>query len=81
MILNKEQLREEAHKSALNHDPYMKRKSSKLLWSVGQSDIEDLRSLSTFCVKKDPLVHNQLKNGFWIMLSFWKNRHLVSNRS
>ena len=44
MILNKEQLREEAHKSALNHDPYMKRKSSKLLWSVGQSDIEDLRS-------------------------------------
>ena len=44
MILNKEQLREEAHKSALNHDPYMKRKSSKLLWNVGQSDIEDLRS-------------------------------------
>jgi cyclic beta-1,2-glucan synthetase len=44
VILNKEQLREEAHKSAMSHDPYMKRKSSKLLWNVGQSDIEYLRS-------------------------------------
>lgn len=44
MILNGEQLREEAHKSALNQDPYIKRKSSRLLWGLGQSDIEDLRS-------------------------------------
>ncbi|WP_428910308.1 GH36-type glycosyl hydrolase domain-containing protein [Niallia sp. Krafla_26] len=44
MILNKEQLKEEAHKSALNHDPYMKRKSSKLIGGLGQSDIENLRS-------------------------------------
>ncbi|WP_338471254.1 glucoamylase family protein [Niallia sp. XMNu-256] len=44
MILSQEQLREEAHKSALNHDPHMKRKSSKLFWGLGQSDIEDLRS-------------------------------------
>ncbi len=44
MILHKEQLRVEAHKFALNHDPYLKCQSSKLFWGLGQSDIEDLRS-------------------------------------
>jgi hypothetical protein len=44
MILNKEQLSEEAHKSALNHDPIMTHKPSKHFWRVYESDLEKLRT-------------------------------------
>ena len=44
MILNKEQLREEAHKSALSHDPFISRKPSARFWRVNKSDHENLQS-------------------------------------
>lgn len=44
VILNNEQLKEEAHELALNHDPYRKRKATKRFWRINQSDIENLRS-------------------------------------
>jgi cyclic beta-1,2-glucan synthetase len=44
MILNKEQLREEAHKAALNHDPFIRRKPSNTFWRVNESDINNLRT-------------------------------------
>lgn len=44
MILNQEQLREEAHKTALNHDPFISRKPSLQFWRENESNIENLRS-------------------------------------
>jgi cyclic beta-1,2-glucan synthetase len=44
MILNKEQLSEEAHKSALTHDPIMIHKPSKYFWRAYESDLENLRT-------------------------------------
>ncbi len=44
MILNKEQLREEAHKLALNHDPFISRKRLTRYWKVTEADLEKLRS-------------------------------------
>lgn len=43
MVLNIERLREEAHKSALNHDPFISRKPLNRFWRVNKSDIENLR--------------------------------------
>lgn len=43
MILSIEQLKEEAHKSALKHDPFIVRKAPKRFWRENQSDIENLR--------------------------------------
>jgi len=39
-----EQIREEAHKSALNHDPFINRKPLNRFWRVNKSDIENLRT-------------------------------------
>jgi cellobiose phosphorylase len=44
MILSKEQLREEAHKSALNHDPFISRKPSNDFYRINESDIQTLRA-------------------------------------
>lgn len=44
MILNKEQLREEAHNTALSHDPFLRRKPSSQFWRANESDLENLRS-------------------------------------
>nr|WP_318505666.1 glucoamylase family protein [Bacillus sp. T3] len=44
MILNQEQLREEAHKTALNHDPFISRKPSTRFWRTNDRDLENLRS-------------------------------------
>jgi cyclic beta-1,2-glucan synthetase len=44
MVLNKEQLSEEAHKSALNHDPFICKKSSNYFWRSFESDLENLRT-------------------------------------
>jgi hypothetical protein len=44
MILSNEQLKEEAHKSALSHDPFISRKPSDDLLRLNQYDIENLRN-------------------------------------
>lgn len=44
MIFNKEQLREEAHKAALKHDPFISRKPSARFIRSNESDLEKLRS-------------------------------------
>ncbi|WML44711.1 GH36-type glycosyl hydrolase domain-containing protein [Neobacillus sp. PS3-40] len=44
MTINKEYLREEAHNSALNHDPGISPKPSKHFWRFNDSDIENLRT-------------------------------------
>ncbi|MFB5196926.1 GH36-type glycosyl hydrolase domain-containing protein [Neobacillus sp. KR4-4] len=44
MIFNKEQLREEAHKTALTHDPYISRKKSTRFIRSNESDFEKLRN-------------------------------------
>ena len=43
MILNKEQLNEEAHKSALSHDPFIRRKPIGRIWRGNKKDIERIR--------------------------------------
>ncbi|SMQ61055.1 Cellobiose phosphorylase [Bacillus sp. OV166] len=43
MIYNKEQLREEAHKAALRHDPFISRKPSARFLQSNESDLEKLR--------------------------------------
>ncbi len=43
MFLNDEQMRQESHKLALQHDPFMKRTSSGRLWSDIEADLERLR--------------------------------------
>ncbi|MFP5108616.1 GH36-type glycosyl hydrolase domain-containing protein [Neobacillus sp. C211] len=43
MIFNKEQLREEAHKTALTHDPFISRKTSARFLRSNESDFEKLR--------------------------------------
>ncbi|MGM0875246.1 MAG: GH36-type glycosyl hydrolase domain-containing protein [Bacillota bacterium] len=44
MIFNKEQLREEAHKAALSHDPFISRRPSARFLQSNNSDFEKLRS-------------------------------------
>ncbi|MBD2844963.1 DUF3131 domain-containing protein [Paenibacillus sp. IB182496] len=44
MILNQEQLKEEARKLALTHDPYMRRRPSTRLWRAIEADIDELRA-------------------------------------
>ncbi len=44
MILNNEQLKQEAHHLALNHDPYIIRKPSKRFWRDAESHIGSLRA-------------------------------------
>lgn len=44
MILNKEQLSVEAHKSALSHDPFIKRKPFGHFWNGHASDMEKIRA-------------------------------------
>jgi len=43
MFLNDEQMRQESHKLALQHDPFMKRSSSARLWRSIESDLDRLR--------------------------------------
>ncbi|HZG56247.1 GH36-type glycosyl hydrolase domain-containing protein [Paenibacillus sp.] len=43
MFLNDEQMRQESHKLALQHDPFMKRTSSSRVWDGIESDLDRLR--------------------------------------
>ncbi|TLS48684.1 glycosyl transferase family 36 [Paenibacillus antri] len=43
MFLNDEQMRQESHKLALQHDPFMKRTSSARLWGSIEADLDRLR--------------------------------------
>ncbi|HZG84200.1 GH36-type glycosyl hydrolase domain-containing protein [Paenibacillus sp.] len=43
MFLNDEQMRQESHKLALQHDPFMKRTSSARLWKNIEADMDRLR--------------------------------------
>jgi len=46
MVLMSEQIRQEAHTLAMNHDPIILRRASKSLWKAAESDLRLLRSFA-----------------------------------